>query len=249
MKVISAENYHDLSQKAAQFIIDKVQTNPQTVLGLATGSTPKGTYEEMIKDFNEEKTTYQKVSSVNLDEYVGLPKENPNSYHTYMTDNLFRFLDIPNDKRFIPNGVCEDLHTECQRYDRLIADLGGIDLQLLGIGENGHIGFNEPGTPFSVRTHAVELTRSTRKANARFFENINEVPTLALTMGIRSILDSKEILLLVSGKNKAEAVERLLNNKTIDEDFPASSLHKHDHVTMIADQDALSVAYDNERRA
>ncbi|TCP30197.1 glucosamine-6-phosphate deaminase [Scopulibacillus darangshiensis] len=249
MKIIEAQDYGDLSLKAAQYVIAKVKEKSNIVLGLATGSTPEGTYKEIIRDFNDHHTSYRYVRSVNLDEYVGLSKDHPNSYHTYMFENLFRHLDLPEDQRFLPDGNAEDLEDECRRYDRLIQSLGGVDLQLLGIGQNGHIGFNEPGTTFDQRTHTVALTRSTRKANARFFNSINEVPAHALTMGIRSILDSKEILLLASGKSKAEAIDRLLRNQKIDQDFPASSLHKHSNVIIIADRDALSIADDNERRA
>ncbi|MBM7646551.1 glucosamine-6-phosphate deaminase [Scopulibacillus daqui] len=249
MKIIQAENYKDLSEKAAKFIIDYVRNKPDLVLGLATGGTPEGTYEYMVDDFKKNKTTYKDVKSVNLDEYVGLSPENPNSYHAYMYNHLFKHIDIPENQRNIPNGAADDLEAECKRYDQLIASLGGVDLQLLGIGHNGHIGFNEPGTSFEKRTHLVELTRSTRRANARFFNTIDEVPTHALTMGIKAIMESKHILLIASGKGKAEAMRRLICEENISEDFPASSLQDHSHVTIIADKEALSLAYNYERRA
>ncbi|MFC7393401.1 glucosamine-6-phosphate deaminase [Scopulibacillus cellulosilyticus] len=249
MNIIPAENYNDLSQKAAKFIIEFVQSKPDAVLGLATGGTPEGTYKYMVEDFNHNKTSYQNVRTVNLDEYVGLPVENPNSYHAYMYNHLFKHIDVPEGGCHIPNGMAEDLDAECKRYDQLISSLGGVDLQLLGIGHNGHIGFNEPGTSFEKRTHTVELTRTTRRANARYFDSLDEVPTHALTMGIKAIMESRQILLIASGKDKAEAMRRLIKEENISEDFPASSLQAHSHVTIIADREALSLAYNYERRA
>ncbi|MFJ8265720.1 glucosamine-6-phosphate deaminase [Peribacillus asahii] len=240
MKIVVAENYEDMSNKAAQIIIDKVKHNPSSVLGLATGSTPKKTYQLLIEDHNNNQATYQNIHTVNLDEYVGPNPDNPNSYHYFMNENLFKSIDIPKEQTHIPNGLASNLQEECNRYESLIMQLGGIDLQLLGIGVNGHIGFNEPGTSFETGTHVIKLTNSTRKANARFFTDISEVPTHAITMGIKSILKSKEILLLASGEKKANAIKQLVEGP-IDEQFPASILKKHPNVTVIADKAALSL--------
>jgi glucosamine-6-phosphate deaminase len=238
MKLIRTENYAEMSLEAGKIIVDKVRSNPILTLGLATGSTPKGVYDYLIQDHEANRTTYTKVKSVNLDEYIGLPAKDPNSYHYFMNQTLFNHLDISENDTHIPNGTASDLEQECLRYEQLIKELGGVDLQLLGIGQNGHIGFNEPGTAFSSRTHIVTLAQNTREANSRFFNSLEEVPTHAITMGIASILDSKEILLLVSGERKAEALNRFVNGE-ISEDFPASALKYHENVTVIADRDAL----------
>ena len=237
LKLIRTENYAEMSLEAGKIIVDKVRSNPAITLGMATGSTPKGVYDYLIQDCEANGTTYRQVKTVNLDEYIGLPAKDSNSYHYFMSQNLFNHIDISEDHTHIPNGAAADLEQECLRYERLIKDLGGVDLQLLGIGQNGHIGFNEPGTPFSSRTHIVTLAQDTREANSRFFNSIDEVPTHAITMGIASILESKEILLLVSGENKAEALFKFINGE-ISEDFPASALKNHHHVTVIADRDA-----------
>ncbi|MFP7297280.1 glucosamine-6-phosphate deaminase [Neobacillus niacini] len=238
MKLIRTENYTEMSLTAGKIIVDKIRSNPSLTLGLATGSTPQGIYDFLIQDHVENKTSYKNVRSVNLDEYIGLPIKDENSYHYFMNQNLFKHLDIKENHTHIPNGAASDLEQECLRYEQLIKELGGVDLQLLGIGQNGHIGFNEPGTAFSSRTHIVTLAQSTREANSRFFNSLEEVPTHAITMGIASILDSKEILLLVSGERKAEALKRFVNGE-ISEDFPASALKNHENVTVIADRDAL----------
>jgi glucosamine-6-phosphate deaminase len=243
MHIIPVKDFNDLGRKASQFIIQLVREKPDAVLGLATGSTPKSTYKELIQDHRLNGTSYQHVRTVNLDEYVGLAKDNPNSYHYFMRDQLFNHIDIPDRNIYIPNGLASDLDEECRRYDRLITELGGVDLQILGIGRNGHIGFNEPGTSFEVMTHVVDLTLDTRKANARFFNTLEEVPKQAITMGIKNILQSRSILLLASGPSKADAMARLLNESKITNAFPASSLHQHRNVTVIADEDALSMVY------
>jgi glucosamine-6-phosphate deaminase len=238
MKLIRTENYTEMSLEAGKIIVDKIRTNPSLTLGLATGSTPKGVYDYLIQDHEENETTYKQVKSVNLDEYIGLSTEDPNSYHYFMNQTLFKHLDINENQTHIPNGAASDLEQECLRYEQLIKELGGIDLQLLGIGQNGHIGFNEPGTPFTSTTHIVTLAQNTREANSRFFNSLEEVPTHAITMGIASILKSKEILLLVSGEGKAEALYKFVNGE-ISEEFPASALKYHSNVTVIADRDAL----------
>ncbi|MBY0146372.1 glucosamine-6-phosphate deaminase [Neobacillus niacini] len=238
MKLIRTENYTEMSLEAGKIIVDKIRTNPSLTLGLATGSSPKGVYDYLIQDHEENETTYKQVKSVNLDEYIGLSTEDPNSYHYFMNQTLFKHLDINDNQTHIPNGAASDLEQECLRYEQLIKELGGIDLQLLGIGQNGHIGFNEPGTPFTSTTHIVTLAQNTREANSRFFNSLEEVPTHAITMGIASILKSKEILLLVSGERKAEALYKFVNGE-ISEEFPASALKYHSNVTVIADRDAL----------
>jgi glucosamine-6-phosphate deaminase len=238
MKIIRTENYAEMSLEAGKIIVDKIRSNPSLTLGLATGSTPKGVYDYLIQEHKENGTSYHQVKSVNLDEYIGLKAQDPNSYHYFMKQNLFNHLDISENQTHIPNGTASDLDKECLRYEQLIKELGGVDLQLLGIGQNGHIGFNEPGTSFRSRTHIVTLAENTREANSRFFNSLEEVPTHAITMGIASILESKEILLLVSGEKKAEALLKFMNGE-ISEEFPASALKYHQNVTVIADNDAL----------
>ncbi|MBS4190323.1 glucosamine-6-phosphate deaminase [Bacillus sp. FJAT-49705] len=240
MKIIRTANYEEMSTKAAQFMLDRIQTNPELKLGLATGGTPKGVYKKLIEDHNQNNTTYKNILTFNLDEYIGIDSSNPNSYHFFMKEQLFDHIDIPSSQTYLPNGTTKDLLEECSRYEDLLNKVGGIDLQLLGIGENGHIGFNEPGTPFDSTTHLIELEENTRQANARFFDSIDEVPTHAITMGIASIMASKEILLLASGEAKAEAISKLINGE-IDESFPASALKRHENVTIIADEEALKL--------
>lgn len=237
MKIIEAKDYNEMSKKAAEYISEKVRRTPSLTLGLATGGTPLGLYKELINDYQKNNTSYKEVSTFNLDEYVGLSEENINSYRFYMKNNLFRHIDIQKSNIFIPNGDAVNLEEEALEYEKKIKDRGGIDVQILGIGSNGHIGFNEPGTPFDSDTHIVELTSSTRQANARFFKSLNEVPEKALTMGIASIMRSKEILLLISGESKKEAYSNLMYGN-VTEEFPASILRKHPFVTIIADKAA-----------
>lgn len=238
MNLIKVKNYQEMSNEACRKVLKKMKEVERPVLGLATGSTPIGLYERLIEEYRNNRVSFKNVVTFNLDEYVGLTKDNPASYYFFMMEKLFDHIDIPPENIHIPNGVADDLHQECVRYEEMIREAGQIDLQILGIGLNGHIGFNEPGTKFTSRTHVVKLTESTRKANSRFFNSIDEVPTEAITMGIETIMESKEIILLVSGENKAETVARLLNGE-VSEDFPASILHKHKNVTVIADEAAL----------
>jgi glucosamine-6-phosphate deaminase len=238
LKIISTENYQEMSIKAGLLLTEKIRSKPAITLGLATGSTPKGIYQFLIKDHQDNHTTYNQVKSVNLDEYIGLAPSNPNSYRYFMQHNLFEHLDIQGSNTYLPNGTVSDLEAECNRYEKLIEGIGGVDLQLLGIGQNGHIGFNEPGTSFNSRTHFITLAENTRLANSRFFNSIDEVPKQAITMGIATILKSTEIFLLASGEAKAEALARLINDG-MSEDFPASALKLHENVTIIADKDAL----------
>jgi len=222
-----------------------VKKKQAPTLGLATGGTPIGLYENLIREHQQSKLSYRHVTTVNLDEYVGLAAEDPNSYRYYMNQTLFNGLDIDKMRTNLPNGTSIDLDRECERYERLVKELGGVDLQILGIGENGHIGFNEPGTPFSSNTHVLALTETTRKANSRYFSSLNKVPTHAITMGISTILKSKEIILLASGKSKANALYKLFYGN-IEEEFPVSALRNHKKLTVIADRDALSLV--NETR-
>lgn len=239
MKIIEVKNYQQMSQKAAELIINKVRSQPAIHLGLATGGTPIGTYSQLIEDHRENGTSYRKTITFNLDEYIGLSGKNPNSYRYYMDKQLFNHIDIKKTNTHIPQGDAANMGKECLRYEQVIDDLGGIDLQILGIGSNGHIGFNEPGTSFQSKTHIVDLASSTIEANARFFERQEEVPTKAITMGISTIMKSKAILLLISGKVKRDALQHLLYDE-VTESFPASVLKNHPCVTIIADEAAVA---------
>lgn len=238
MKIIEVKDYQEMSRKAAEYMINKVKSSHQLTLGLATGGTPKGVYEHLIEDYKQNSTSYEHVTSFNLDEYIGLSKDDPNSYYHYMYENLFKHINISPQYTHIPSGLNQDLQAECAEYESKIHELGGIELQLLGIGSNGHIGFNEPGTSFQAKTHVVDLAPSTREANARYFNSIHEVPSQAITMGIQTIFKSKEILLLVSGKAKQDAMVKLLNGD-VTESFPASILKQHPNVIIIGDEEAL----------
>ena len=238
MKIIEVKNYQEMSQTAAKYIINKVRNSRILTLGLATGSTPTGVYQQLVQDHQQNHTSYAHITSFNLDEYIGLQKDDPNSYYHYMNENLLKHIDIIPEHAHIPSCMCMDLRAECDEYEKKIEQHGGIDLQLLGIGSNGHIGFNEPGTSFQAKTHVVDLTPSTREANARYFNTLEEVPTQAITMGIQTIFKSKEILLLISGKAKQDAMAELLNGD-VTESFPASILKQHPNATIIADEEAL----------
>ncbi|SHE70124.1 glucosamine-6-phosphate deaminase [Seinonella peptonophila] len=239
MQFIQVKDYQQLCEVASQKIIQIVKKSPNSTLGLATGGTPEGIYRLLCKDHQQHGTSYQLVQTVNLDEYVGLAKDHPNSYHYYMQQHLFSKIDLPEHQAHIPNGLADDLEQECERYEQLIERLDGVDLQILGIGQNGHIGFNEPGTSFSSRTHIVKLAESTRLANQRFFHSIDEVPRYAITMGIGTIMKSKSILLLVNGVKKATVLRRLFEEE-VHNQLPASILKHHPHVTIVADEEAAS---------
>ncbi|MCR1289040.1 glucosamine-6-phosphate deaminase [Shouchella clausii] len=239
MNIIHVKNYEEMSQKAAALLFERIQQSPKITLGLATGGTPENTYTALIAKAKENGQSFSHVQTFNLDEYVGLPAEDKNSYRHYMKQRLFDHVDIPKEKTHLPNGMAPSLEEECRAYENMIAEAGGIDIQLLGIGSNGHIGFNEPGTPFSSKTHVVELAEETRKANARYFPTLEDVPKQAITMGIQTIMEAKEILLLISGKAKAEAFAKLCSDE-VTEAFPASILNKHPNVTVIADEEAAS---------
>ncbi|MEJ8766682.1 glucosamine-6-phosphate deaminase [Oceanobacillus sp. HCA-5259] len=238
MNVIKVKDYDEMSEKATEFMVDRINSLKNPVLGLATGSTPEGLYQRIIEKHQQDEVSFKNVTTFNLDEYVGLEQNDSNSYYNFMNEKLFSHVDIAADRVHIPNGVAADLEKECMEHERAIEQAGGIDVQVLGIGGNGHIGFNEPGTSFDSKTHIVDLDESTIQANARFFHSIEEVPTQAISMGIETIMNSKEILLLVSGEAKADATAKLLHGD-ISEDFPASILKKHENVTVIVDQAAL----------
>lgn len=239
MKLIKAKDYDDLSKQAAAYFIKKIKSSPTMTIGLATGSTPEGMYRYLVKDCKENHTSYRNITTFNLDEYIGLDGSDKNSYMFFMNNHLFNYIDIEKSNVHVPCGTSKDSLAECAMYEQLIKECGGIDLQLLGIGGNGHIGFNEPGSSFQSRTRIVELTDKTREDNARFFNNLEEVPTAAITMGIGTIMESKEIVLIASGEGKRETMRMFLNGK-ITEDFPASILHNHANVTVIADEAALA---------
>lgn len=239
MKMIKVADYDEMSRKACELVVDKIKEMGNPVLGLATGSTPEGLYQRIIEKYKQGEVSFENVTTFNLDEYVGLAGDDPNSYRYFMNEKLFKHVDIPIDKTHVPNGVAKDLNVECENFEEIIQEVGGIDLQVLGLGTNGHIAFNEPGTSFESRTSVVDLTQETLEANKRFFDSIDEVPTQALSMGIGSIIEAKEIILLVSGEAKAAALSRVINGE-VTEELPGSILQQHDHVTIIADEAALS---------
>lgn len=234
MRIIRCNNYEEISQKAAELVAAQITLKPNCVLGLATGSTPIGMYKrlaEMNLDFSE-------VTTFNLDEYYPLARSDEQSYHFFMTKHLYSKVNLSPEKIHIPNGEAKDPEKECADYEKAIAAAGGLDLQVLGIGQNGHIGFNEPDSFLSAYTHVTALTQNTIEANSRFFNSADEVPTHALTMGIATIMQAKRIVLLASGANKADAVKALLGDK-IDPKCPASILSAHANVTVVADDEAL----------
>lgn len=236
MRVVVVDNYKEMSQRAAELFRERLEEKPNLVLGLATGSTPVGTYRQLIEMYKKGIVSFKQTTAFNLDEYCGLDESHAQSYAFFMKEKLFQSIDIETRSTFIPNGKAKDIQKECTRYDELIQERGGIDLQLLGIGGNGHIGFNEPDASLSAGTHEVVLDASTIMANSRFFKALDEVPKKALTMGMGSILKAKEIVLLASGASKAEAVEGLLSGK-ISTKNPASFLQLHPKVTIIIDRE------------
>lgn len=238
MKVIVCKNTEELANEALKVMLDVIKSKENPVIGLATGSSPIGLYNAMIRDHKENGTSYKNVKSVNLDEYVGLGIESDQSYVYFMNDNLFKGIDIDKNNTNLPNGKADDMNAECDRYTALL-DSMPQDIQLLGIGGNGHIGFNEPGTPFNSTTHIVELQERTRIDNARFFSSLDEVPTHAITMGIKNIMNAKKILVVANGKGKADAVYSMVKGE-ITESCPASVLQNHNDVTVIVDEDAAS---------
>ena len=240
MIIYRAKDYKDMSRKAANIISAQVIMKPNCTLGLATGSTPLGIYDQLTEWYKKGDLDFSAVHSVNLDEYRGLPKENDQSYYYFMHKNLFDRVNIRSENTNVPNGMEPDAEKECRRYEKLIADLGGIDLQLLGLGHNGHIVFNEPGEAFEKETHCVDLQERTIEANKRFFESADEVPRQAYTMGIKTIMQAKKILVAVSGEDKAEIVKKAFFGP-VTPTVPASILQMHNDVTVVADEAALSL--------
>ena len=239
MIIYRAKDYNDLSRKAANIISAQVIMKPNCVLGLATGSSPEGMYAQLVDWYNKGDLDFAKVKSVNMDEYRGLSRENEQSYYYFMHKHLFDKVNIDMNNTYLPNGLAEDPEEECRRYDALIESLGGVDLQLLGMGHNGHIGFNEPGDHYDKGTHCVDLQQSTIEANKRFFASEDEVPRQAYTMGIGTIMKAKKILVIVSGAEKAEILKEALYGP-ITPQVPASVLQMHSDVIVIADEAALS---------
>ena len=240
MLLIEAKDYHDMSRKAANIISAQVIMKPHAVLGLATGSTPIGAYKQLVEWYNKGDLDFAGVTSVNLDEYKGLSPENDQSYRYFMNTNLFNHVNIDKAHTYVPNGLEPDSEKACEDYNEIIRSVGGIDLQLLGLGNNGHIGFNEPGEAFEKETHCVDLTESTIQANKRFFEKVEDVPTQAYTMGIKNIMQARKVLLIVSGEGKAEILDQVLYGPVTPQ-VPASILQLHTDLTVVADEAALSV--------
>lgn len=238
MKIIVKESYEDLSKEAAKIIEREMQKKPNLVLGLATGSTPIGLYKELI-GMPKEGLSFSQITTFNLDEYFGLDSSHSQSYHFYMQKNLFDHIDIKPRNIHIPDGMVKDVKKHCLEYEKVIKQAGGIDLQILGIGSNGHIGFNEPGSLFTSRTHLTKLTESTIEDNARFFEKKEDVPSFAITMGIQTILEARKIILLASGQSKADAVAKSVGEQ-ITSQVPASILQKHSNSVFLLDKAAAS---------
>lgn len=236
MEIVVVENYDEMSDVACSVVEETVKTNPSCVLGLATGSTPLGLYERMVRGYREGKVSYQNVKAVNLDEYIGLPASHPQSYAFFMREHLFSKIDILPGNTHIENGMATDENAECARYNALL-DSMPRDLQVLGIGSNGHIAFNEPLTPFESETHTVALAESTVKDNSRLFERIEDVPRRAFTMGLKNIMDARRILILANGANKANAVYGLVKGE-VTTALPASILQKHPNVVLVCDRAA-----------
>lgn len=237
MNILHFKSQDELNEAGAGIITGLVQTKPDAVLGLATGGTPVGIYEELVKTYKRGVVSFRNVTSFNLDEYVGLPVTHPESYYSYMDQHLFKHIDLPQEQRHLPDGNAPDPKEECKRYDALLAKSKQIDLQLLGIGHNGHIGFNEPDHALMSGTHLVELKPVTREANARFFPSLDDVPTHAITMGMATILKAKMILLVVRGADKAEIIHKALTGPIATE-VPASLLQTHPHLVVLLDSEA-----------
>ncbi len=239
MRIIKTKNYEELSRKAANLISAQILMKPDCVLGLATGGTPVGTYRCLIEKYKQGDLDFSGVTSVNLDEYRGIQRENPQSYWYFMHENLFDHVNIAPERINVPDGMNLNAQEECARYDRVIENQGGIDLQLLGLGLDGHIGFNEPGPAFIMGTHCVDLDESTIEANKRFFASRDQVPRQAYTMGIRAIMQARKVLMIVNGKNKAEIVRKAFFGPVVPE-VPASILQLHPDFILIGDEEAFS---------
>ena len=239
MRIIRAKDYDDMSRKAAAIIASQVIMKPNCVLGLATGSSPIGTYDNLVAGYEKGDLDFSGITTVNLDEYKGLPRDNDQSYYYFMNHHFFSRVNVNPERTFLPDGTETDSDKACRAYNGVIASVGGIDLQLLGLGHNGHIGFNEPGDVFEAQTHCVDLTETTIKANQRFFASIDDVPRQAYTRGIKTIMQAKKVLVVVSGKDKAAAVKATCFGP-ITPQVQGSILQLHNDVTIVADEAALS---------
>ena len=239
MRILKAKDYLEMSRKAANLIAAQVIMKPDCVLGLATGSTPIGLYQQLIQGYQQGDLDFSQVRTANLDEYKGLTRENDQSYYYFMHQNLFKSINVKEENTNIPDGTVADSAAECARYDEVIRALGGVDLQLLGLGHNGHIGFNEPADSFAKGTHCVDLTESTIEANKRFFASADDVPRQAYTMGIQTIMSARKILVVVNGEAKADIVQKSFFGPVTPQ-VPASILQFHPDVTLVGDEAALS---------
>ena len=239
MVIYTGKDYYDVSRKAANIISAQIILKPDSVMGLATGSTPIGIYDQLVKWYEKGDLDFSSVVSINLDEYKGLSGDNDQSYRYFMNKHLFDRINIKKENTYVPNGLEPDSKKACQEYNDIIEKFGGIDMQLLGLGHNGHIGFNEPGEAFEKETHCVDLTKSTIEANKRFFEREEDVPKQAYTMGIKSIMQAKKIIIVVSGKDKADIVKKAFLGPVTPE-VPASVLQLHNDVTLVGDKEALA---------
>lgn len=243
MRVFIVKNYEELGVQAAQIVSGQIYVKPNSILGLATGSTPLSMYRHLVNIYQEYGLDFSEVTTFNLDEYVGLPEDDKNSYHYYMYNHLFRHVNLDRMKIHLPDGMAVNIDEECLAYEKAIQDCGGIDLQVLGIGQNGHIGFNEPDEKFEAYTHEVKLKQDTIEANARFFDDVSEVPTRAVSMGIKTIMQAKKVVLLANGSNKAEAVYRAVC-ESITPTNPASILQLHQDVIVIIEEGAATYLRD-----
>jgi glucosamine-6-phosphate deaminase len=239
MKIYRAKDYNDMSRKAANLISTQILLKPNCVLGLATGSTPLGTYRQLVERYNQGDLDFSEITTVNLDEYKGLTHDNSQSYYYFMNENLFSKVNINKSKVFLPDGTEPDSETACQKYNEILHAVGVIDLQLLGLGHNGHIGFNEPADFFTTETHCITLSERTIQANARFFATAEEVPRQAYTMGIKTIMSAEKVLVVISGEDKADIVKKAFFGP-ITPQVPASILQLHRNAVIIADEAALS---------
>ncbi|WP_405174963.1 glucosamine-6-phosphate deaminase [Paenibacillus sp. FSL H8-0261] len=237
MNILKFNSDEDFVQTGANLIASLLHSNPKAVLGLATGSSPVGVYAKLVEMHQKGLVSFSKATSFNLDEYIGLPVDHPQSYRSFMNEQLFNHIDIDPGQTHIPNGNAADMEAECLAYDKMLEENGPVDLQILGIGSNGHIGFNEPDANLSSKTHVVDLLEDTREANARFFDSLDDVPRQAITMGIGGILKARQILLLVRGAGKAEAIRNAVEGP-ITTQCPASLLQSHPNVIVLVDEGA-----------
>lgn len=240
MRIVVTKSYEEMSAVAARIVAGQVYVNPKSILGLATGSTPIGMYKELIRRYKEDGLDFSDVISFNLDEYIGIPETNTHSYHYFMDDNLFNHINVKRENIHVPNGNPKNIEEECKSYDTAIEAKGGVDLQILGIGNNAHIGFNEPDSKFAATTQKVKLADGTIEANARFFATIDEVPKFAISMGIGTIMKAKKIVLLASGKNKAQAIYNTVCGPICPE-IPSSILQLHKDVVIVVDEEAAEL--------